>query len=370
MICSCTGAQGATLALTGKVATAWADSVNSSGGINGHPLKMTVLDDGSLPATALEDAKKLVEQDHVMAIVGEYSVADAGFANYVASKGIPVVGGISPEAPFLTNPDFFPSGSDIVAEIVGTIELAKAAGKKHVGVLYCAESPICAQIVPLVDGAGALSGVKITTGRVSSTAPNYTAPCLTLRSAGADALFVGAGSPVVQRVTAGCAQQSYAPETVNTTSTATSAWLRDKHLNGGVLSAFNANVFDGSTPAVRAFRDALTKYEPGTLTSSQFGANMIGPWAGGKLFQAAAAKANLTPQSTGADVKKGLYALRGETLGGLSAPLTFTPGKPTFTPCYFTVQLKNGAFVSLNGNRPSCLPAPVTKSLLTALHLG
>jgi branched-chain amino acid transport system substrate-binding protein len=370
MICSCSGAQGATLALTGKVATAWADSVNASGGINGHPVKMTVLDDGSNPATALQDAKKLVEEDHVMAIVGEYSVADAGFANYVAAKGIPVVGGISPEGPFLTNPDFFPSGSDIVAEVVGTIELAKAAGKKHVGVLYCAESPICAQIVPLVDGAGALSGMKITTGKVSSTAPTYAAPCLSLKSAGADALFVGAGSPTVQAITAGCAQQGYTPQTVNTTSTATGAWLKDKHLDGAVLSAYNANAFDGSTPAVKAFRDALDKYSPGILTDAQFGANMIGPWAGGKLFEAAATAAKITPTSTGADVKQGLYALRGETLGGLTAPLTFTPGKPTFTPCYFTVQLRQGTFASANGDKPSCLPAPVTKALLMALHLG
>jgi branched-chain amino acid transport system substrate-binding protein len=256
------------------------------------------------------------------------------------------------------------SGSDIIAEIVGTIELAKTKGRKHVGVLYCAESPICAQIIPLVNAAGALSGVKITTGKVSSTAPNYTAQCLSLKSAGVDALFVGAGSPVVQRVAASCAQQGYRPATVNTTSTATNAWRSDKNLDGAVLSAYGANVFDEATPAIKEFRAAQNKYDPGLLTNGQFGANLIGVWAGGKLFEAAAKAAHIAPQSTSADVKKGLYALQSETLGGLTAPLTFTPGKPTFTPCYFTVQLKGGNFISLNGNRPTCLPTAVTTALM------
>ena len=370
MICSCSGIQAANLALTGKVASAWANSVNAAGGINGHPVSMTVLDDGGIPATALQDAKKLVEQDHVVAIVGEYSLADAAFAKYVASKGIPVVGGITPEAPFLTNPDFYPSGANIIAEIVSVIKLAKDTGRKFVAVPYCAESPICAQIVPLVNAAGALFGVKITTAKVSSTAPNYTAPCLDFQSKGVDGLFVGGGTTLVERLAASCAQQGYRPTTVNTTSTATGAWRTDHNLDGAVLSGYGANVFDDTTPATKEFRAALARYYPGILTSPQFGANLIGPWAGGKLFEAAAKAANLGPQSTAADVKRGLYALKGESLGGLTAPLTFTPGKPTFTPCYFTVQLKGGNFVSLNGNRPTCLPAPATAALLKALHLG
>jgi branched-chain amino acid transport system substrate-binding protein len=370
MICSCSGIQAANLALTGKVASAWANSVNAAGGINGHPVHMTVLDDGGTPATALQDAKKLVEQDHVVAIVGEYSLADAAFASYVASKGIPVVGGITPEAPFLTNPDFYPSGANIIAEIVSVIRLAKATGRKFVAVPYCAESPICAQIVPLVNAAGAMFGVKITTGKVSSTAPNYTAPCISYHSKGVDGLFVGGGSTLVERFATSCAQQGYRPTTVNTTSTATGAWRTDHNLDGAVLSGYGANVFDDTTPATKEFRAALAKYYPGILSSPQFGANLIGPWAGGKLFEAAAKAAHLGPQSTSADVKKGLYALKGETLGGLSAPLTFTPGKPTFTSCYFTVQLKNGNFVSLNGNRASCLPPNVTTALMKALHLG
>jgi branched-chain amino acid transport system substrate-binding protein len=368
-ICSCSGAQASQLAGQSKVATAWADSVNAAGGINGHAVSLTTLDDGGNPALGVQDAKKLVEQDHVIAIVGQFSLTDASWASYVAAKGIPVVGGISPDAPYLTNPDFYPSGSQLVAQTIGTFTLAKAAKKTHLGVLYCAESPICAQLVPLATGAGALLGLKVTTGKVAAATPSYAASCLGFKSAGVDALFVGDASPVVVRVTDQCAQQGYKPQTVSQTSTVTTAWLNDPNLNGALLSGFNANPYDSSTPATAAFRDAMNKFDPGYLSSSQFSYDAIGVWAGGKLFEAAAKAANIGPSSTGADVKKGLYALKNETLGGLTGPLNFTSGKPAFVPCWFTQMVKGGTIASLNGNNPSCLTAAQSAALAKALHL-
>jgi branched-chain amino acid transport system substrate-binding protein len=369
-ICSCTGAQASSLGLINKVSIAWADSVNAAGGINGHPVQMTVLDDGGNPATSLQDAKQLVEQDHVIAIVGETSLADAAWASYVTSKNVPVIGGTSIEATFLTNPNFYPSGTQLVVLATGTIALAKTAQKSHLGVMYCSESPICAQVVPLAQGAAALSGLKVTTAKISSTAPSYVPQCLPFKSGGVDALFVADGSPVVQHVTRDCVQQGYKLQTVNETPTASNAWLTDSSLDGALLAGYNANAFDTSTPAIQEFQAALNKYAPGYTTSPQFNFIAVGPWAGGKLFEAAAQAANVGPNSTGADVKKGLYMLKNETLGGLAPPLTFTPGKPAFVPCYFSVQLKGGKFVSLNGNQPTCLTPTQTTALLKALHLG
>src|SRR6516164_4865895 len=44
-ICSCSGPEAAVIANAGKVITAWANTVNASGGINGHPVKVYVKDD-------------------------------------------------------------------------------------------------------------------------------------------------------------------------------------------------------------------------------------------------------------------------------------------------------------------------------------
>ena len=142
MICSCTGPESAAVGNNISVIKAWADHVNASGGLNGYPVKVITMDDQQNAATSLQDAKQLVEQDHVMAIVGESSFVDASFAPYVQSAGVPVVGGSNFEASFQSNPDFFPSGGDQISGLIGQFALAKQAGKKVFGcLLYTSPSP-------------------------------------------------------------------------------------------------------------------------------------------------------------------------------------------------------------------------------------
>ena len=110
-ICSCSGPEASAIGSTDKVIQAWAKYVNANGGINGHPVNVIVKDDAQNPATSLQDAKELVTQDHIVAMVGEESFVDSAWASYIAGAGVPVVGGINFEAPFVSNPDFYPSGT-------------------------------------------------------------------------------------------------------------------------------------------------------------------------------------------------------------------------------------------------------------------
>jgi branched-chain amino acid transport system substrate-binding protein len=368
-VCSCSGAQSAEVGSSRQVGTAWADSVNASGGINGHPVKLFVEDDAGNPATGLQDVKALVTEDHVVAII-DMSLADSAWASYIASRGIPVTGGISVEAPMLTNPDFYPSGTQLLVLTVGNFALAKAAGKTDIGVMYCAESPVCAQLVPLAQGAGATTGVKVSSEKVSATAPSYVADCLSLRNAGVDAMFPAVAAPVVLRVTDQCAQQGYKPLLTSQTTTAANSWLADKNLDGAILSSTNANQFDTSTPSVEAFHQALNKYAPGLASSSAFNYLDGAAWAGGQLLKAAATAAKLTPTSAPADLKKGLYALKNETLGGFAPPLNYRPGKPAFIPCYFTAKVQGSRFESLSADKPTCLTTVQTDAMVKAFHLG
>jgi branched-chain amino acid transport system substrate-binding protein len=367
MICSCSGPQAANLASVPKIANAWISQVNAAGGINGHPVALSIKDDASNPASSLQAAKALVQQDHVVGIVADMSLVDSVWANYVASAGVPVIGGISAEAPFLTNPSFYPSGSQLLLQTYGQFALARGAGKKKMGVMYCAESPVCAQLVPLTQGIGKLVGIGVTTTKISSTAPTYAAPCLQMKSAGVDALAVVENAPVVKRVVDSCAQQGYTPGQVNVSSTSSSLWLKDKNFDGMLLSGSNANPYDTSLAAVKDMHTALDKYAPGFTSSDQFSYVTAIEWPAFELFQAAAKAAQLTPSSTAASLKKGLYALKNETLGGWASPLNFSPGKPAFVPCYFGQQIKNGTFGSLNGNKPTCLAATQAAALAQSL---
>ena len=111
VIGSFTGAQAASIGLAGNGAQVWEDDVNASGGINGHPVKVIIKDDGLNPAQGIQDAKELVQSDHVMAIIGDNSLVDAAWAPYVTSQGVPVIGGNPTESVFFTNPNRQPAPS-------------------------------------------------------------------------------------------------------------------------------------------------------------------------------------------------------------------------------------------------------------------
>jgi branched-chain amino acid transport system substrate-binding protein len=89
------------------------------------------------------------------------------------------------------------------------------------------------------------------------------------------------------------------------------SWLSNPLVDGAITIAPNANFADSSIPAVKAFQHAMKKYYPDDLTKPQYGTSTLTPWMSGKPFEAAAKGANLGPTSTGADVKKGLYAAAG-----------------------------------------------------------
>jgi hypothetical protein len=120
--------------------------------------------------------------------------------------------------------------------------------------------------------------------------------------------------------------------------------------------------FDTSTPATQAFQAAIKQYAPGL--GSQRGSFAAHVWVSAELF-AAAVKAAGNGPITPASVKSGLYALpAGTTLGGLSAPLTFTKGasKPNQVTCYFVWGNKDGHPIEPQGLKTSCAPASVVSA--------
>src|SRR6266550_8984356 len=63
-----TGSQAGSSGLVDDASRVWESYTNDNGGINGHPVKLIIKDDAGDPGKALQAAKGLVEQDHVIAI--------------------------------------------------------------------------------------------------------------------------------------------------------------------------------------------------------------------------------------------------------------------------------------------------------------
>jgi branched-chain amino acid transport system substrate-binding protein len=354
---SYTGPQAASLGQTGRVVTAWSQWVNAHGGINGHPVKLYNEDDASDPAKSLSIVQKFVEQDHVVAIVAENSDVDQAWAGYVQQQKIPVVGSAIFNIAYQTNPYFFSPGTTTVAASYATLAAAKKLGKSKFGLLYCAEAPACAQAVPLFQAMAPMAGLSLAySAKVSAFASDFTAQCLAAKDAGVDVMESATDSVTATRLAAGCAKQNFNPGWVGQDGTVTLNWLNTPALNGALTAQPVFPYQDTSIPAERDFQAALKQYAPGIIGSPSFSENDAEDWVGGMLFVAAAKAANLGDNPSPAQVLQGLYSLRGETLGGLVVPLTFTEGKPTAVTCWFYMGISNGKFTTPQGLTTDCVP--------------
>src|SRR5207237_10566013 len=68
------GVMGAVMAASVDGVRAWAASVGERGGLCGHTARLLLADDGGDPARALSIVQKMVEQDHVVAILGNHMI--------------------------------------------------------------------------------------------------------------------------------------------------------------------------------------------------------------------------------------------------------------------------------------------------------
>ncbi len=192
------------------VYTSWVKNRNASGGINGHPVQLTVKDDAATPGTSVSDVQSLISSG--VDAIADMSIVDEPWATTVQKAGIPVVGIDVTETPYYQNPDFYPEGQTDNSSTYSAVAVAKSAGATNMGYLYCSESVSCAEGAPLVKAAGKQLGVPVVySAEVAMSAPNYTAQCVAAQQAHVTSIFIGDSPSILARVANDCAQQGYNP---------------------------------------------------------------------------------------------------------------------------------------------------------------
>ncbi len=361
-ICSCTGPEASSIAITKPAYQAWAQWANANGGVAGHKVNVIYEDDTSNPGTSLSEVETLVAQDHIVALVDAGS-QDSAWSTYVEQHGVPVVGGLTTSEPFVTSPDFFASGQTLDTYNTNFVLAAKKVGAKNLAVFYCAEAAVCQQgVPPLKTTAQKLKTPLVYSTAISASAPNYAAPCLAAKQTEAQALVIADASAVVQSVMGSCVQQGYAPWAINLGSGVALSFASAPGLSNHLVgSEPDLPFFVKTTPAAKTYFAALKKYEPSVLTSPNYGEAVTQLWVSGLLLQAAAAKSGTTGQLTPASLKKGLYSLDGTTLDGMAPPLTFRKGVGNPVDCWFWIRTQGGKFTVPYGTKPDCAkPVPVS----------
>jgi branched-chain amino acid transport system substrate-binding protein len=356
-----TGATGEATKGVTQAAQAWTGLVNAKGGIAGHPVKLIVVDDGGDTNRHLQLVKQMVEQYHAVAMLGsaETSTQSQQAVSYLESKGVPTVGDDASNAFGYKSKMIFPAVTAApyytTAISFGFASLAKKENKKKIALITCVEASICQQAYDNFEKE--MNRVQLTPvykTQTSVTQPDFTAQCIQARNAGAELLSVGMDFNSVRRVVNSCRQQGYTPKFI--TPAVGPGMEKEAIWQGVYIGWMSFSPFVGDTPAIKEFQGAMGRYQGDAGLNLE---HAVG-WTGAKLFEKALTAAKLTSAPVkSADVLRGLWTLKGETLGGLTGPLTFTQGKPA-TPifCFIGMTIQNNKFVNPSGSAPSCEAPP------------
>jgi branched-chain amino acid transport system substrate-binding protein len=329
---------------------AWAADVNARGGLKGHPVRVVFGDDGGDPARAATLARKMVEQDKVIAFVGTYLViTTAAVTQYLDEVQVPMIGGpggneVEDTSPMVFNPQMGADeslGHGLLHNIVVQSDARKVA------TLYCREASSCGAQAKRVREFAALYGVEVVfEAQVSIAQPDYTGEVLAARNAGADAIITTVDEASIVRIARSAKRQGYNPVLAGSYTVNNDVLLNAGEDAVGILG-FSATAPYGSSPLLQPYRDAVARFVPGARLAG-YGSTA---WTQGKLMERLADFFGDKAGPTTADVLEALYQLKDETLGGLVPPITFNQGSHgRVNRCMVPIRVAKDAIVAPLGD--------------------
>lgn len=345
--------------LTGPARTglaAWAKDVNARGGIACRPIQLFVVDDAADAGRTASLVGQLVNEKKVVALVAAFSpLTSAALAQAAARHKVPVVGGDVASYEWHESPWFFPQGGGLRTRPYGVIKQAVEDGHTKFGLLYCVENPSCTTLAQTLEKEKTVEkagGQVVSSSPVSLIQPDYTAQCQNAKNAGATALGVAMDGSAINRLLRSCESIGFRPPIVTDSLLISAANAQDPLLrrNGVISVNITAPWMLDDTPGQRAYRAAMGTYAPGAPLDS----GSILAWTSGKLFEKAFAGSEVG-EPTSAGVVAAMGRIRGETLEGLTPPLSFRPGKPAVeTPCLYYTRLDEKGWSAPRGSKPVC----------------
>jgi branched-chain amino acid transport system substrate-binding protein len=160
----------------------------------GYNIKYVVGDAQTSPTGALNAAQRLVEQDHVFAIIAISALTFAA-SNYLTSKGIPVIGSSTDGPEWATAPNMFPvEGAADYHKVWDTIaNFMRIQGATNIAALGYGITPSSSLSTKATAVAAESAGLKV--GYLNSNFPfgstNVGPVAIAIKSAGSDGLYAG-----------------------------------------------------------------------------------------------------------------------------------------------------------------------------------
>jgi branched-chain amino acid transport system substrate-binding protein len=335
---------------------AWVAATNAAGGLGGHQVRLVTADDGTDPARHRALVQELVERRGVVAFVYNAAVFSGhASVSYLEQKRIPVVGGSGTEPWYTTSPMFFTqiiAGEvAIEATVASYARSAKAMGLSKMGLITCSDGvAVCDDTARVAPGYIKKYGLQLAyQGKASLAQPDFTANCLAARNEGAEILYLALDANSYARFGKGCASVGYKPRYGIAQPVMLAELATDPNLQGSPGVSYTAPFFFGANPAIGRFQQAMAKY---AAKAPLTGSASLG-WSAAELLGAAARHLPATP--TSADILEGVWALNGDDLGGLTAPLRFKRDAPTVpSVCYWQVVVADNRYQTPDNGQRYC----------------
>jgi branched-chain amino acid transport system substrate-binding protein len=329
----------------------WIARQNARGGLDGHPIKIIFGDDGADPSTGLTLMKRMVENDHVLAFVG--NINGFGFdqyADYADGQGIPFIGGDGFTARWYTDPNAFPAASPVANQIVSGLRYFESvSGLTRLGMTYCVEVAQLCQYLHEQVMKSPMGKYIVDDEVISFVQPSFTSQCLRMQSKGVQLVYLLQDTASAARFGRDCATQGYRPKIMVLGLDATAEYPKVDDLKDSYLPGATVPLSETELPAVAEYHAAMNRYAPGIADSGTAGMG----WMNGQILGRAGA--HLPDHPVPADFKENLWKIHNDDFGGFTTPITFPKGKPAVpSNCVFVWGVKDHNFYAPIGAKAAC----------------
>ncbi len=258
----------------GKVQLAYCKYINDKGGINGRKITLISYDDAYQPPRTVEQVRKLVESDHVAAIVDLFGTApNRAVVKYLNAQGVPSLfcgvsgeGFAEPETQPWTMP--FAPNARIEARIYARY-IAEALPGKKIGILYQQDEIGESIRKGMREGLGDAADLLVSELAYQVSDTTVDSQILTLRNSGAEILFNSATLKHAAQAAKKAQEIGWAPQmfTLSTTSGLIKILgeAGSQLQEGTVSSVWHKNPGDpiwADDPAMQEWHAFMTKYYP------------------------------------------------------------------------------------------------------------
>jgi ABC-type branched-subunit amino acid transport system substrate-binding protein len=267
----------------GQGVQAYVQSINDRGGINGRKIDYVMLDDAYSPPKAFEHARRLVESDEVAFMFSQLGTAgNLAVAKYLAAKKVPTIAIVTGASKFANLKDYPLTTTGLVSyDTEGRIYakyLMRALPVAKYAILYQNDDLGRDYVNAFKAVLGTDFDKRVVTASYEVTEPTVDSQVVSLKSSGAQALFV-AGTPkfAAQAIRRAAETGWKATILINFPSSSVAGTLRPAGLEnsvGVIVGTPNKDPNDqkwADDDAIKAYRAFFDKYLAGSdITNTSY----------------------------------------------------------------------------------------------------